>query len=169
MKLLEVINPEAVSESDVKEYPVRETARAVVIDDNGLIALLYVASDNYYKIPGGGIEAGEDRRVALYRECMEEIGCTVEILDEIGSIIEYRKLFTLKQISYCYVAKVKGKKGKPDFTPKEIAEGFKQIWMPYSEALALISKNQATNQEGKSYIVPRDLTFLQAAQRFFES
>src|SRR5688572_4730076 len=113
MKELLLINPESVTEEEVKEYPVREAARAIVTDEDGLIALLHVSNKNYYKLPGGGMEKGEDRIQALKRECLEEIGCHIEVTGEIGSIVEYRKIFHIKQISHCYLARLKGSKGTP--------------------------------------------------------
>jgi len=69
---------------------------------------------------------------ALERECQEEIGCDVEVVSEVGSIIEYRKIFTLKQTHNCYLAKVKGQKGTPDFTNDEKNNGFEQVWLSYT-------------------------------------
>ena len=166
MRLLEVINPENVSEEEVSEYPVREAARAVVMDDEKRVALLHVAKFNYYKLPGGGVEASEDYQAALHRECHEEIGCEIEILGEIGSIVEYRKIFELKQVSYCYFAGLKGKKGESAFTTDEKDEGFEKLWVPYDEALKLLSQNDAANLEGRLYIVPRDEAFLKAASEY---
>lgn len=163
MQLLKILNPENVSELEATHYPVRKAARAVVVDAEGNIALLHVTNENYYKLPGGGIEESEDRHLALRRECQEEIGCDVEVVGELGMIVEYRKFCTLKQISYCYLAKVKGEKGTPNFTAEEITEGFEQLWLPYDEALVRLSENNAINLEGRAYIVPRDFTFLQYA------
>jgi 8-oxo-dGTP diphosphatase len=168
MKLIKVINPEGVSEEEVGDYRVREAGRAVVMDDDGNIALLYVAEKSYYKLPGGGIEDTEDRMMALKRECQEEIGCDVEVIGEIGTIVEYRKIFSLKQTSYCYLAKVKGEKGKPDFTDSEKENGFEQVWLPYDEALKALLNSKATNIEGSAYIVPRDTAFLQEAKDLIE-
>ena len=164
MKLLKLINPEKVFEEEVKSYSIREAGRAVVIDEDGKIALLNVTKKNYYKLPGGGIEAREDKIIALKRECQEEIGCDVEVTDEIGFIVEYRKMFTLKQTSYCYLAKVKGKKGVPEFTNSEKRNGFENVWLPYSEALKALTESKALNNEGRDYIVPRDRTFLEEAR-----
>ena len=74
---------------------------------------------NYYKLPGGGVEEGEDLQIALKRECKEEIGCNVEIIREVGQINEYRKMFNIKQISFCFLAKVVGGKGEPELTEGE--------------------------------------------------
>lgn len=166
MESLAIINPENVSEIEVNSYPVRNAARAVVIDADNLIGLLYVANGQYYKIPGGGIEEGEDRELALGRECREEIGCNIEVIGEIGYISEYRKMFSLKQISYCYFAKVRGEKSKPDFTEEEIRNGFKIVWLPYNEALDAISNSKARTSESSLYMVPRDTRFLEEAGKF---
>lgn len=166
MKLLKLINPENVSEEEVKNYKIREAARAIVFDKEGNIALLYVSKANYYKLPGGGIDEGEDKKSALLRECQEEIGCDVEVVSEIGSIIEYRKIQNLKQTSYCYLAKVKGNKGTPDFTESEIGAGFKQVWLSYNDSLNAMRNGKPPHVEGKSYIKPRDTTFLEEAKNY---
>lgn len=166
MKIIKLINPENVSEAEVNNYRVREAGRAVVVDDEGLVALLHVTSEKYYKIPGGGIEKGEDKLAALKRECVEEIGCDIDVVADIGITVEYRKIFNLKQISYCYFAKVKGEKGESLLTRSEKKAGFEQVWLPYPEAIKVISDNIATSVEGHDYIVPRDFAFLSEAAKF---
>jgi 8-oxo-dGTP diphosphatase len=166
MELLKTLNPEHASQSEYESYPTRQAIRAVVVDDSGNVALLHVAKDGYYKIPGGGVEGDEDHTAALQRECLEEIGCQIEVIGELGRIIEYRKFCELTQVSHCYFAKLKGEKGQPNYTDEEIAEGFQQLWLPYAEALALISANKTENLEGHEYIVPRDKLFLEVAQRY---
>ena len=166
MEQLLLLNPEYASEEEAAQYPVREAARAIVLDADKNVALLRVANKNYYKLPGGGIENGEDRTAALQRECMEEIGCSVEIVGEVGSVVEYRKMFGIKQISYCYVARVKGEKGTPALTPEELSAGFEPVWIPYDEAVRLMSTSGAAGVEGRDYIVPRDTLLLREAGKF---
>lgn len=163
MKQLKLINPENVSEEEVKGYRTREAGRAVVFDNDDKVALLHVVNENYYKLPGGGTEVGEDKIDALHRECKEEIGCDVEIIKEIGFIVEYRKIFTIKQTSYCYLAKIKGKKENPNFTDSEKEKGFEVVWLSYNEAIKVLNDSKAVSIEGGSYIVPRDLAFLEEA------
>lgn len=160
-----VLNPENAMQEEFKKYTVREAVRAIVTDNKGKIAMLHVKNKNYYKIPGGGIKDGENKIDALKRECLEEIGSEIKVVGEIGKIIEYRKIFRLKQISYCLLARLKGKKGKPVFTDEEIEDGFEQIWLSYDEAYRVLSKNLAFSFEGKVYIVPRDITFLKEVKK----
>ncbi len=166
MKELVLINPENASEEEVKTYRVREAARAIIVDETGKIALLHVSKKNYYKLPGGGLDDKEDILTALRRECQEEIGCDIEVVGEIGSIIEYRKFSRLKQISYCYFAKIKGEKGTPHFEKSELEDGFKEIWLSYDEATYSLAGSKATDFEGSTYIVPRDILFLQEAKKY---
>lgn len=164
MKTIKLINPDNVSDEEVKSYDAREAGRAVVIDEEGMIGLLHVTKDNYYKLPGGGIEGSEDRIVALQRECREEIGCDVVIVGELGCIVEYRKECKLKQISYCYVARVTGVKGQSNLTDEEKENGFEQVWLRYDEALKLLSESKSAIVEVSAYIVPRDSAFLELAR-----
>jgi 8-oxo-dGTP diphosphatase len=39
-----------------------------------------------WEFPGGKVEAGEDERDALVRECQEELGVTVEVGDLVGEV-----------------------------------------------------------------------------------
>lgn len=163
MKFLRTINPRNVTPEEITGYSFRTAARAIVFDGQGLIALLHVARDGYYKLPGGGVEEGEDMVAGLKRECLEEIGCEIEITGEVGSTIEYWKEDVEKQTSYCYLAKLVGEKGEPNFTEPEKERNFEAIWVTYDEALELFRQSQPTQFEGE-YIKPRDLTFLEEAK-----
>lgn len=162
MQTLQILNPENATEEEYSQYPTREAARAIVFDKAENIALLFVARENFYKLPGGGKEGNESFKEALRRECLEEIGCEIDIQHEVGRIVEYRKFYTLKQVSECFMATVRGSKGEPQLTEEEIADGFEVVWLSLPEALKRISKNEATSLEGKEYIVPRDMRFLRA-------
>lgn len=137
----------------------REAARAVLFDDDNLIPLLFVSKYNYHKLPGGGIDKGEKQSEALIRECLEEIGCTIHITGELGKIVEHRTKYDMKQTSYCYYGDIVSKQGPPNFTEKEIKEGFEVVWMTLDDAITQIEKDVPINYEG-SFIKERDLTFL---------
>jgi 8-oxo-dGTP pyrophosphatase MutT (NUDIX family) len=161
MEKITLVNLENVSDQESASYRVREAARAIVFDDNNLVALLHATKNEYYKLPGGGIEAGENKIEALKRECLEEIGCNVEITRELGFIVEYRKESKLKQISYCYIAKLVGEKGAVNLTENEIEEGFKTVWLSLKEALKVLEQSKPITYEGP-YMVSRDYSFLKA-------
>ncbi|MDD5750592.1 MAG: NUDIX domain-containing protein [Candidatus Pacebacteria bacterium] len=162
MRLLKIINPEKVDEKEISDWEQRKAARAVVFDEEGNIGLLYVRNRNYYKIAGGGVEEGEDIKTALDRECEEELGVEVEILDEVGEITEYRRRFVLKQTSYCFLAKANSKKKGANFTDQEKEKGFEVLWLKPEEALRMLSFNQTADYEG-GFVEERDFCFLNSA------
>ena len=163
MKEIIILNPENATESEIDSYKTREASRAVVFDVDDNIALLHVSKKNYYKLPGGGIDTGENKIDALKRECNEEIGCDIGSIEELGVVIEFRKIFQLKQTSYCYKAKVSGVKRDPSFTNSEIDDGFEIVWVSVSEAQNLLRNFQTNDKKGLLYIIPRDLKILEAA------
>jgi ADP-ribose pyrophosphatase YjhB (NUDIX family) len=61
--------------------PIRNTARALILQDNNILLL---RKDGYeqgerFALPGGGQDLGETLEQALHRECLEEIGSRIEI------------------------------------------------------------------------------------------
>ena len=59
---------------------VRNAARAVIIQENKLLAVRMRDQDgDFYVLPGGGQQRGETLPVALKRECREELGCDIEV------------------------------------------------------------------------------------------
>jgi 8-oxo-dGTP pyrophosphatase MutT (NUDIX family) len=163
MELLLEIN-DTSDQTDISKFTTREASRAVIFDDKGNVPLLFVAKHNYHKLPGGGIEEGEDKIVAVKRECIEEVGSEVEIIKEIGMVVEFREEWKLKQISYCYLAKVL-RMVDTNYTEQEILDGFKIEWVKIDDAIKLLEKDVPNDYEG-DFIIKRDLAFLKAAKNF---
>lgn len=164
MQILRIINPANISEEEAKNLKPRNAARGVVFDENNNVAVLPVSNHDYYKLPGGGIEEGENELVAFRRECLEEIGFDVEVSAELGIIIEYRTKISTIQTSYCYVGKVIGSKKEIAFTEHEISQGFKEAkWVPFEEAFNLISNSKPNNWEGE-FIKERDTLIMETAR-----
>ncbi|CDO03859.1 NUDIX domain protein [Oceanobacillus picturae] len=61
---------------------IRNSAKAIIIQEAQLLAIKKQDQDGYYYIlPGGGQEFGETLHQTLKRECIEEINVAVEIGD----------------------------------------------------------------------------------------
>jgi 8-oxo-dGTP pyrophosphatase MutT (NUDIX family) len=167
MKLLcEIRHSELFPDTNQKtpeEFSHRRAARAIVTNDVGEVALLYVGKYKYHKLPGGGIEEGENITQALERELLEEIGCQAEVIGEVGEIIEYRDAWGMMQTSYCYLAKQIGIAVAPDFTEKELSEGFEIVWAKDMDAATILLNNDDPQDYGGRFISTRDRTFLAAA------
>lgn len=90
---------ELLFEIDLHDYELgdnvfsRPSARGVIFDDCGRIALVYSQKEKYYKFPGGGILSGEDKKEALIREVREETGLVVipKSVREFGSVLRRQK------------------------------------------------------------------------------
>ena len=166
MEILEEIKDKEFPK-DESTFGTRESSRAVIFDENGLIPLLFVSIYNYHKLPGGGIDIGEDRKEALAREVREEVGSEIEITDEVGQITEFRSKWNLKQISYCYIGKVISKT-TPNFTEEELSQGYEIIWLSLEEAISTVENDNPNDYEGY-FNQKRDLVFLKRAKQLIQS
>ncbi len=162
MELLKEITDTKFPETEWN-LQIREASRAVIFDENELVPLLFVSKFNYHKLPGGGIEIGENKEKALRREAKEEVWCEIKVIEEIWKIIEFRTERNQKQTSYCYLCKVLSK-GDPNFTEKELNQWFKIIRVSLDEAISLI-KNDKPENYGGSFIHQRDIVFLKKVKQ----
>lgn len=126
----------------------REAARIVLVDDDGMVPLVYSGKNYVYQIAGGGIDEGESVLDALHREALEETGCEVEVLWEIGSIIDERPASVCKfwknliQTSHCYYGGIT-KKWEAIFTDEEINHWYEIIWMHIDNVLDTMKNTKA--------------------------
>ncbi len=141
----------------------RLAARGIFLTENGMIPLIFVSKDNYYKLPGGGVEEGEEEKRTLIREVKEDTGSNVKIRGEVGKIIEYRSKWKMKQISFCFWGEVISK-GEPSFTEEELKDGFEIKWFTIKKALKLFKEVSVDDYHGK-FVTERDFYFLREAEK----
>lgn len=142
-------------------YTKRTAVRAVLQNlETEKIAIIHIEKGNYYKLPGGGVDPGEDHGTAMVRELLEETGCTiVTAIDTcFAKCEEFRN--DLHQMSFCYEAAVIEDTGRRAITDQEEAEGLTHEWVSLDEALELMENAKPTSELGK-FITQRDLFFLQ--------
>lgn len=167
MKQLLSIKPDdvgAVSDTNV-EFKERRTARAVMLNDSGGIYLVHMKTRDYYKLPGGGIDQGEDIETALHRELIEECGTDGEITGEVGSIEEFRDFSATHQISYCYIVRQKGEHTPPNYEQSEQDDGAEVVTVRnIDEAIALIENSSPVDDECR-FMQHRDSVLTREAKR----
>lgn len=132
------------------------------------IAIFNKANKNEYKLPGGGLEGNEDPKEAFKREVLEETGCIVDIIKELGTTEEYKSLNNFKQISYIFVGKVLEDTQVLNVTQKEKDEGARLIWESPKKSLELITNcyNNLVDSDYESvystkFVVYRDRKILE--------
>lgn len=140
MKLLKTMRDSdffaTTSRESLENNKIERTAvRAVLYNSQNQIALV---GNTYIVLPGGGMEAGENYEQAVRREVLEEVGCEIQILKELGKTIEYRDKAGGIQESYCFIAKVE-KDGIPT-TAQHDEVGMKITWCFIDEALDILDK-----------------------------
>ncbi|MEF3353773.1 NUDIX domain-containing protein [Paenibacillus sp. GYB006] len=144
---------------------IRKAVRAIILNESNQIALLYVSENNYHKLPGGGVETNETWSEALLREVKEEVGAKIEMISNLGSIIEHRGQHHLIQQSYCFLARAVEISHTPTFTKEEQANGFQLKWMDYEQAVSLIKHDKPKDYVGR-FIQKRDFLFLQEVKMY---
>lgn len=155
----------SVDTNDRDSYYFRRAVRAVLSDKNGQIALMYAKQRDYYKLPGGGVDEGEDLEAALSRELLEETGSRATITEELGEVVEWRDFDQMNQVSFAYKAILVGEPDKPDFTQSEIDEGFEVRWVVnLDEATKLVEATTAHDDMEVTFMSKRDAAILRASR-----
>jgi len=153
---------------EMRNPKLRFGARGIVIREDGKIAVFNKSNKNEYKLPGGGVDKGEDIKEAFKREALEETGCEIEVIEELGTIEEHKSLDNFKQISHVFIGKVLKDNGELNLTQKEKDEGAKLLWVDKEEGLKLITdcfnnlkESKYENLYHSKFIVLRDRYILE--------
>ncbi len=166
MKQLSVINLESADSFEIEGYKERTAARVVVIDAQKQVALMHIATGDYYKLAGGGVDSNESLESAAVREVREETGWEIEILKELGEVIETRASEKLRQTSVAYLAKIQGEGHQPDQTEDELLAGYSTVWFEnIDKAIHAIESKVPKNMLGK-YVLERDSRILKEAKSY---
>lgn len=146
---------------------VKKSARMVVLDGEGKVAIINVGESEYYKIPGGSVEEGESLTEAVLREVREEAGCEAEVIGELGKVETDIFGWGFHDVSEGFIGKVVGEKGLPEYDDYEKERGFSVEWHDLDEAIAMIEGNVVEDRDKKA-LQARDLEFLKRGQEYLK-
>ena len=148
----------------VSDKAPRKTARAIVMNDEGLYAVVYAKKFNLHGLPGGGIEAGETKAEALRREVLEETGCHCDMIRPLGIISENRAHADYTVLSYYFIVHTHTKDGVPNYTKGEKNLGTSLRWCTLEEMNHLVRDiEHKTNQ--RKFLQARDIIALDEYMR----
>lgn len=143
-------------------------ARGLVFNEKGQIAVFNKRNKNEFKLPGGGIDDGEDPEKAFIREVMEETGCTIENCEMMGVVEERQSRENFMQKSYVFKSNVKTNTGKLNLTQKEKDEGAVLHWLTPLETLQKLKlcinelkESKYDNVYRSKFMVKRDILILE--------
>lgn len=152
---------------DPDKYRKRNRASAIVQNKAGKIALLNISNYDYWQLPGGRVDDQENLMAALKREILEEAGTDIEIISEIGTIIEYEDHCGVLQTTRCFLTKTRGEPQKPSFTDEEIEEGLQLEWVTVDQAIDMLKNGQPKRNYGH-FNMRRELEFIKEARKKFK-
>ena len=137
-----------LEDKDMSNSAKRTIVRGIVVDQAGNVAVFNKRVANEYKLPGGVVKDECSTEETFLKEIKREIGCEIEIIEDIGIVVENMAQDDIVQETYVYVGRVL-EKGKIDYNNQEIDEFGKVMWVSPEEALKLISdyKKEIDGQE----------------------
>ncbi|MBP7119571.1 NUDIX hydrolase [Candidatus Woesebacteria bacterium] len=147
----------------------RPTGKVILFNEKNEIALIGNKVNNFFLLPGGGIEENEGILDGVKRECQEETGCQIEILRMLGITEDFRLRDNKHCISYCYSAKVISH-GTSTLTESERDIGAYVKWLSLPEARALFATQEEAVKKGEvkfyntCFNILRDSLFIRLAQ-----
>lgn len=145
----------------------RPSARGIILKEDGKIALVYSTKNGYYKFPGGGIKASEDKATALIREVREEVGLHVipESVREFGSVLrrqksDERENTIFEQENFYYFCDVSGDAGEQQLDEYEAEAGFELRVVTIDEAIR-VNKEFTCDYSFKQIMIDRETRVLE--------
>lgn len=145
----------------------RPSARGIIFTNDKKIALVYSQKERYYKFPGGGIHADEDKKEALIREVKEEVGLAVipETIREFGSVMRRQKSLSsphtiFEQENFYYFCKTGKTISAQELDDYEFEAGFALRYVDIDEAIKV---NAAYRSEDffNEIMIKREMRVLQ--------
>ncbi|PKK96739.1 MAG: DNA mismatch repair protein MutT [Tenericutes bacterium HGW-Tenericutes-3] len=160
-----IIEEGLVSKGDLKD---RKTVRAVILNKENQVLLVYSHLYDDYTFPGGGVMENETDEQALKRELKEEIGAhQITIIKPFGRTKEMR--YGLKgtdhvymQTSHYYFCEIH-EFGSQDLQGRELVHGLEPRWISVDLAIEnnkKVMKDERHQTKGLKTVLIREIMVL---------
>ena len=140
-------------------YKFKKTARAILFNSENKIALQHAINRNWHELPGGRLESRENLITGLKRECCEEVGAEIDVVDTVGMTLEIRNTDQVVKLNHCFVANIVGNLAGRELTDEEIEDGLVLEFHTLEEAIELLSNDAPDTPTGRCHI-ESELAFL---------
>jgi 8-oxo-dGTP pyrophosphatase MutT (NUDIX family) len=137
------------SQLQCEAFSTRQTVKAIVLNRAHMIAMVGVRENAFLLFPGGGVEGDETIVEAVKRECLEEIGCRLEIGGYVGSVVDYRARKCEKCITQCFWGWAFGHSVMPKLTAEEKQIGMYVTWKSVDDVLRIFDRQLTLLRQGK--------------------
>ncbi len=132
----------------------RPSVRGIILR-NGQVAMIRSLRDDYYKFPGGGIEAGEDHLTALCREVQEEAGlivvpASIQPYGQVHRIQKGQWGDTFVQDNYYYLCQVEDAAAAQQLDDYEAEAGFTLEWASPAQVIAVNRRDRSGDGASRS-------------------
>jgi len=165
MQILKTHYHPTIKTLDNKSVFTRLATRSITLQGNNIL-LLYTQRYEDYSLPGGGLDAGEDKIHGMIRELSEETGAReIKNIKPFGVYEEYRPWYKSDydiqhMISYCYTCDVHKELGNSNLESYEIKNGMEAKWVNIHAAIKHNQKTMATSDK-KGMSIERETFLLQ--------
>ncbi len=120
-----------------KQYTKMPGAYAIILNNDNLLAIIKTKTG--YFLPGGGIENNELPEECLARECLEEIGAEILILDNfaIGNYFFHSTTINkdMESIGYFFICQIE------KFLDIKTEDDHELVWLTKESAIELLYLN----------------------------
>lgn len=152
----------------ITEWKDRRTGKVVLLDEESRIALVGNTVNDYFLLPGGGIDDHENAQEGAARECLEETGCKIAITHDLGITDDYRSRDARHSVNYGFLGHVISREDS-QLTESERDVGLYIRWVALDEALKIFASQEVAVHENTvrfyntGFNMLRDKFFLEKA------
>ena len=172
MQILKIHHHPDLKTLENKSSFTRLATRSIALREEEIL-LMYTARYEDYSLPGGGLDAGEDKIAGMMRELREETGATnIKNIKPFGIYEEYRPWykpdFDIQHIiSYCYTCEIDKELGSATLESYEVNNGMKAVWINIHEAIKHNENTMATSEK-KGMSIERETFLLKMIAKIME-